>query len=170
MGGAIWLLLKSTKEADRLKAYLGDTGFGVEGLGSCWLDWTSLRRLELGYSFGGGAANSEIALLAGREIAKRFTVIRIGSDSTGWYKDEDWDSDDPEGAKTHYGPLLNWVEWIKAYRREFSYAYKDADNPLLRALQLLDSAFSDKTLASEFAKMDKGITDLFTGLDQQEGG
>jgi hypothetical protein len=170
MGGAIWLLLKSTKEADRLKTYLGDTSFVVEDLGDCWIDWTSPRRLELGYSFGGGAANCEVALLASREIAKRFAVTRIGSESTGWYREDQWSSTDPEGPVAHYGPLPNWVEWIKAYKREFSYAYKDADNPLLRALQLLDSAFSDKTLASEFAKMDTGITDLFAGLDQQEGG
>ena len=120
MGSERWLLLKSVKEADRLREYLapldGDLAFDGEGV---WLDWKSKRKLEIGYP--ASAMSGEVACLVAREIIKRFGITRIGHDSVGWYRDETWQDEALAGM---YGKHSSWITWMAEYRREFSFYFR----------------------------------------------
>ena len=115
MGGERWLMLKSVKEAERLREYLAPLDGGLDagdGVG-IWFDWHGKRRIEVGYQ--ANVLCSEVADLTCREIAKRFGVTRIGADSVGWYAESDWERDpaeNPRSAPARYGPYTSWAEWM----------------------------------------------------------
>lgn len=148
MGSERWLLVKSVKEADRLREYLAplDGGLAFDGDG-VWLDWKSKRKLEIGYP--ASAMSGEIACLVAREIVKRFGITRIGHDSGGWHKDETW-QDDAAYMTGRYGKYSSWITWMSEYRREFSFYFKNfprdytlddwnaLETPVLEAFARLD--------------------------------
>lgn len=124
MGGEYWLQLGSGTEADRLRSYLGDLEeFGVEGRFGWWFNWSKRRQFEIGYSF--GALSSEGACLVAREIAKRFQITRVGTDSEGWYSDKGLEHLRP-AWKARYGEFFSWVDWVKAYKIEWMHTYRIA--------------------------------------------
>lgn len=123
MGAERWLKLKSAKEAERLKDYLGDmTSMGVEGQYGWWFEWSGKKKIEIGYSM--GMWSSEGAAIVCREIAKRFEIKRIGADSTGWYEDSDWESDGEHSSRALYGDFTSWADWMENYDLEWSMTYR----------------------------------------------
>lgn len=107
MGAERWLEFAEPKKA---KAYLkGVEELGDDGEFGCWLKWSDLNdsggkdQLEVGYAFG-GADDGEWAKVVCRELAKRFVVTRIGSDSVGWY-------DEPPSGKP-YAQYKSWSAWM----------------------------------------------------------
>lgn len=153
MGGERWLMLKSVKEAERLKAFLAPLDGGLvaeEQQAGVWFDWHGKLRFEVGYQ--ASVLCSEMADIVSREICKRFGVTKIGADSVGWYPDSDWKSDHPRGAKKRYGEYTDWVTWMREYQQAFSHYFgrypedyddgewKDLEAPVLEAFAKLDEA------------------------------
>jgi len=155
MGAERWIELASEKEANRLKAYLGDIeDVGVDGCW-CWFQWGGPTRFEVGYSFGG--SSRDLAPIVCREIATRFAATRIGADSTEWYEDTDWEEDG--WARENYGSYDSWVAWIKDYRKEFSTIYR-----------LFKSRPEDlKRLDEDWEKMEEIVREFFEKLDADSG-
>lgn len=150
MGGERWLLLKSVKEAERLRTYLSPLdGDIIVGDSGCWLEWTSPCRLEVGYS--ASAYSTEIADIVSREICRRFGVTRIGAAAVGWYQDKDWLSDHPRGAPTRYGKYTNWVSWMKDYCAAFSVWW---------------GRYPDDYLQDEWEALEQPVVEAFSKLDE----
>ena len=171
MGGERWLMFSSKKQADEARAFLApmrlpehkDEDYGYISMGDengdCWLSWTSACKLELGYSFGGHEANSTAAEITARELAKRFKCRKLGSDSTGWYPNSDWESDHEHGAKARYGPHDNWIEWLKKWTPEWSFTV------MMLVLKDIDAGWL-ADLREQLGKVDAKITARFAELDQ----
>jgi hypothetical protein len=181
MGGERWLLFSSKKQADAARAFLApmrepeiqnDNSYGYISMGDdngdCWLTWTSPCKLELGYSFGNHEANSAAADITARELAKRFKCKRLGSDSTGWYRESDWQSDKQGGAPDRYGPHENWIEWIEAWKPEWSFTVRMIQSKLDKGLFPADRAefeeWRDDTL-TRIRRVDAKIKAVFADLD-----
>lgn len=156
MGGERWLLMKSTKEADRLRNFLAplDGGLDVGNGNGIWFDWHGQRRIEVGYQ--ANVLCTEVADLVCREITKRFGVTRIGSDSVGWYPDSDWQRDPaehPRCARARYGDFTDWVTWMGEYKREFSHYF---------------GVFPDDYDEEEWAALEDPVVAAFDALDRGE--
>jgi hypothetical protein len=138
MGAERWLEF-APGEKEKVLAYLGDeTWLGQEGKWGWWIEWKDEvyscdceencdcvpwggPRLEVGYQM--SAYSSDAAPFVCRELAKRFEVTRIGSDSVGWYDDENWASDDERAAKSRYGEYVSWAAWVRDFRAEWCHTY-----------------------------------------------
>ncbi len=98
-------------------AFLGDVSFRHASNGK---EDRPCFALLLGYSFGTDLSD-DLAALVSRELARRFRVTRIGADSVGWYPDKDWASKNLQNPTSRYGSFPSWVEWVKAWKPEWSY-------------------------------------------------
>jgi hypothetical protein len=106
--------------------------------------------LQLGYSFG-GRQSSDLAMCVIRELARRFSISRIGADSVGWYAESAWLSEDPKGAPARYGAFTSWVEWVRVWKPEWSFEVRS----------------DDSGEALPFAKnLEKFVVDHFADLDR----
>ncbi len=121
MGAERWLQFKSPKETLRAKQYLDALGPEViVGSMRCWLEWTGKQKLEIGYSLASPGADDLSGFIM-REIARRFTVTRVGADSVGWYPDREWQVTE---IRQKYGDYATWAAWIADYRPEFSWRWE----------------------------------------------
>lgn len=110
MGGNLWLLFKSPKEASRAKAFLNPLGGAVNACGALvTLSWHGAMRVEISHS---GARAYTLADMVGREMCRRFDIRRIGADSVGWFEKHTPPADCPG--------YTEWVEWFKDYKPEWS--------------------------------------------------
>lgn len=154
MGGERWLMLKSSREASRLRAFLEplEGALAVEGHPvAVGFQWHGKLRLEVAYS--ANVLGTEVADIVCREVCKRFGIKRIGASSVGWYPDSDWDSDHPRGAKGRYGPYTDWVTWAMEYKQTFSTFFgRDPDEGDNETWAELDSA-----VVAAFAKLDEAV-------------
>jgi hypothetical protein len=118
MGAERWLQFERG-EMKKVRTYLQGVEYITvsEENGPCVYIEFLPRRLEIGY----GAGNSTMAAMVSRELAKRFHVKRIGSDSTGWYSDADWDKIPEEEYGKKY---TRWADWIAEYKPSFDRMYK----------------------------------------------
>lgn len=167
MGADRWVDLGTEEERARVMAYLrsleGSTfrHSSKEKEAAVWVDPLNETyceeevqkpcfALSLGFSFGTDQSD-DLAMLVTRELARRFSVVCIGSSTVGWYLDKDWDSDSPRRHTSRYGTFPSWVEWVKAWKPEWScYARLD-----------------DSGEASAFAQsLDKFVTERFEDLDR----
>lgn len=162
MGAERWIDFGTAEERDRVVAYLRGlwmsdiTVQDGESVAQVWvdpLDDEPCFAVRLGYSFG-GVQSEDLAILVCRELARRFNVTRIGTDSIGWYRDSVWESTDPDGPTTKYGDLGSWVEWAKAWKPEWSFEVRrfvGGRKPLAFAQSL-----------------ERSVVDLFKSLDKNE--
>jgi hypothetical protein len=153
MGGERWLMLKSPKEADRLREYLAplDGSLEVPEGNGVWFDWHGKCRIEVGYQ--ANVLCSEVADLTCREITKRFGVTKLGSSSTGWYAESDWQRDPtehPRCATARYGPHKSWVEWMGAYKQAWSHYF---------------GKYPDDYDDEQWAALETPVVDAFLKLD-----
>jgi hypothetical protein len=145
MGAERWIAFATKKERDRALAFLAplgadftvrrtirdepygaqvwiralDSGYDEQlgdGCAPCF-------GIEFGFSYGGDQSD-DLAMLVVREMSKRFGLERIGSDSVGWYSDDGWRKDGALGRR--YGAFVSWVEWSKAWVKDWSYQYRGA--------------------------------------------
>lgn len=122
MGAERWLWLKSSKEADSCRKFLGQTTFiGLEDSYGCWLDWRSPLVLEVGYQ--AHNLSQVCADLVSREITKRFGIRTIGHDSVGWYKGI------PSGRRQR--KASSWTEWMKTFNPEQDVRWFEDEEPSL---------------------------------------
>lgn len=150
MGAERWLGFKSVKEAARVKEFLAPLNGAIETPENyCGLRWTRPCKLEVSYSFG-GLNDGEFATFICREIARRFSVVRIGADSVGWYTDDNWSSLDARGAPARYGTYSKWAEWLKDYRAEWAH----------------DVRFEPSAIA-EVRRIEAAAVEVFKGLDKE---
>lgn len=175
MGGNLYMLAASPKEAQAIKDYLGDTENVTVGDSCTWLDWGKRTRLELGYSFGG--FGSDLAYFVGREIVKRFNIKKMGADSVGYYPDKDWEFEGERSARDSYGDYTSWVTWLGEYKPAFSEHVQsldrmhkildqDADDFSKWEASILNS--KDETLKILQA-LDLGAQEFFENLDKRKG-
>lgn len=145
MGGERWLEFQPG-EMKKVKAYLKDvhaTSVIDEQMSAAvHLGWHD-SRLEIGYSLG-SPWSRELADVVAAELARRFSVKKIGSDSTGWWKDADWKAKAKGAPTQRYGAYTSWAAWIKDYKPEWSYVYSVNDSgeilELLRYIRMKTQA------------------------------
>ena len=139
MGGARWVDFGSEDERLRVLTYLHDRALTYESRSQVWIE--PIHRdyfledgepvpfaVQIEYSFGSDQPG-DLAILVIRELARRFNVVRIGSDAIGWYDDKDWSSDHPKGPVARYDAFPSWVEWAKVWRPDWSGYKTDYDDP-----------------------------------------
>lgn len=127
MSGERYLDFGTAKERTRALAYLKplDGFLGIEDkefqfdTGIHINDKVYRCRTAIGVEYNLHADASFIGSIVAREIARRFDLTRIGSDSVGWYGDSDWQKTGKFSAFDQYGYYPDWVSWLKDYKPEW---------------------------------------------------
>ncbi len=165
MGGSRWLSFKKG-EISKAKKFLADiaTIDCAEPETRVWIDW-KVNRLDISYSFG-YPYHTECSCIVAREVAKRFKVKRLGADSTGWYEEEFWNSDEEvnrDDAIERYGRLFpSWAEWTKNYSVAWS---SDLSHGRKKLLNVKEEA----SIRDALRKLDYSLTRFFVELDEKRG-
>ena len=128
MGGAIWIKFKSSREKNRAMAYLSPldgrlsakTPSGRE-FGVYFEDVYGSEKTSLSIEYSLFFMNSSMAMVVASELAKRFSVTRIGSDYTGWWSDDNFKE---SSNVRELGQFKNWSDWLKSYTTEADLYYK----------------------------------------------
>lgn len=146
MGAERWLMFASRAEANKARRYLTEPEVGVEGNFNARFEWKgpTSKVLRVGYSH--GPFSSTFAAILCRELARRFTVAKIGADTVGWYDDQEW-LRIPNTLHESYGPLGSWAEWIRVYDpRKFDRAFRmyPDEAAIVSSLEGAAKAFFDK--------------------------
>ena len=153
MGGAREIMLKSKEEKAKALAYLKPLD-GFLALNFPFEDFQVDTGIYIGVNVGGCRTGlsieyhlhsmaSTLADFVTREITRRFTIKRIGSDSTGWYPNSNWKETGPRSCQETYGPYTDWVSWQRDYKPEWSFDARVLPEEL-PVLQKMDELVSQR--------------------------
>lgn len=169
MGAEGWMLAASTKEAEKIKAYLAPTDgeMGKEGEYGCWFEWHGKLRLEIGRTL--WEPNAVCEAFIRRELARRFRFRRIGADSVGWYPEKEMDH--PDVISRYGGPWKSWVEWAKNYRVEWTMNYRLIEKVRQRAEATGDYSWAEgnEDELSQMFDIEAFVVQQFLDLDEKAG-
>jgi len=116
-------MFKSPKECQASLDYLSPLQ-GIIGNDHfcCWIQRKSAKSVEISYRASWpGITCSEIVA---REISRRFSVVRFGAGSVGWYSNKEWKCSDGNclSSLKLYGEQTTWANWIKNFKLEWDYS------------------------------------------------